>query len=58
MKPTPDQELETANVQLELYRTKVVNCKSPTSFDGLYNKFLDQEIVVKGVQDKIDNLIL
>jgi hypothetical protein len=42
-----EQKLSNAETQLEIDRLRVANCKSPSSFDSLYYKFLEQEIIVK-----------
>jgi len=51
------QKLEHEETQLEIFRTRVTNCKSPSSFDGLYDKFLCQEIVVNELKEKVDEIL-
>jgi len=58
MKATLEHKLSEETEQLEIYRTKLINCTSPSAFDWLQNRFFGQEIIVKEVQDKINQLLL
>ena len=57
------EKLKYEKAQLEIYRTRVVNCTSPTSptaFTGLHSRFIEQELIVnelEGTKDKVDIII-